>query len=158
MKNAISHIYSLSTHNSHDQIFNILLTYAPICIPFSSNKSLKFQLNSTQVAHNVIQYFSFEYAQKKKKFKFSSNYELSLVESCVVGLLKNFIFNPWHRTLVKKIRKNQHIKKNPQRKIAISDNWLLFLFSQCTFPCIRAVTQVPLDIYVSESHSHKTCL
>jgi hypothetical protein len=35
--------------------------------PISSIKSKKIQLNSTQVAHNVIQYFSDEYAQNQKK-------------------------------------------------------------------------------------------
>jgi len=78
MKNAISQISYLfntivmtrfSTSNLHTNLH-----------PISSIKSKNIQLNSTQVAHNVIQYFSFEYAQNQKnKNKISSNYESSLV-------------------------------------------------------------------------------
>jgi hypothetical protein len=67
-----------------------------------------------------------------------------------VGLLIFFIFNPWHRTLVKKIRKNQHIKP---AKDAINDKLAPFLFHMHFFV---ALGHYPSSLgYVSESHSHK---
>ncbi len=70
-KNKIQKIYIYKSFISHFYVFStpVVMTrfstsYLRTNLNFiSSIKSLKIQLNSTQVAHNVIQYFSFEYAK-----------------------------------------------------------------------------------------------